>query len=213
MIENAQSNEPALKQQFLVRAKAMSELPDVFRCQQVTQLLCDMLALGVRGEAEIFQTVYGDPGGREYWGAHLSEPITAYSLAHILSVHLAESAQQRESAGIAIVRAFRDAAAAGEDWFVGNTGPLLAVEDGQTNFKGLGKVKLHPHAAVEWLLSKPKREHLVPESLRIFLQSGGESINPKTPNAPRPVTKKIAERFAADYINGRRDLRSKSTGS
>jgi hypothetical protein len=69
MIENAQSNEPALKQQFLVRAKAMSELPEVFRCQQVTQLLCDMLALGVRDEAEIFQTVYGDPGGREYWGA------------------------------------------------------------------------------------------------------------------------------------------------
>jgi len=202
MIKNEESNEPALKQQFLVRAKAMSELPEVFRCQQVTQLLCEMLALGVRDEAEIFKTAYGDPGGREYWGAHLSEPIGAYSLAHILSVHVAESAQRLESARIAIMRAFRDAAAAGEYWFVGNTSPLLAVEDGQTNFEGLGKVKVHPRAAVEWLLSKPKREHLVPESLRIFLQSGGEPINPKTPNAPRPVTEKIAEHFVADYING-----------
>src|SRR5476649_2324196 len=84
MIENAQSNEPALKQQFLVRAKAMSELPEVFRCQRVTQLLCEMLAVGVRDEAEIFQAVYGDPDGREYWGAHLSEPIGAYSLAQKL---------------------------------------------------------------------------------------------------------------------------------
>ena len=86
MIENAQSNEPALKQQFLVRAKAMSELPEVFRCQKVTQLLCEMLALGVRDEAEIFQTVYGDPGGREYWGAHLSEPIGAYPACEKLEI-------------------------------------------------------------------------------------------------------------------------------
>jgi hypothetical protein len=125
-----------------------------------------------------------------------------YSLAHILSVHLAESAQQLELERIAIIRAFRDAAAAGEDWFVGNTSPLLAVEDGQTNFEELTKLKVLPRAAVEWLLSKPKRKHLVPKSLRIFLQSGQEPINPKTPNAPRPVTEKIAERFVADYING-----------
>jgi hypothetical protein len=198
MIENAQSNEPALKQQFLVRAKAMSELPEVFRCQKVTELLCEMLALGVRDEAEIFQTVYGDPGGREYWGAHLSEPIGAYSLAHILSIHVAESAQQLELARIAIMRAFRDAAAASESWFVGNTSPLLAVEDGQTNFEGLGKVKVHPRAAVEWLLSKPKREYLVPGSLRIFLESGGESANTK--GSARPRGKRTFERFVNNYI-------------
>jgi hypothetical protein len=198
MIENAQSNEPALKQQFLVRAKAMSELPEVFRCQQVTQLLCDMLALGVRDEAEIFQTVYGDPSGREYWGAHLAEPIGAYSLAHILSVHLAESAQQLELTRIAIMRAFRDAAAAGEGWFVGNAGPLLAVEDGQTNFAELNKLKVHPRAAVEWLLSKPKREYLVPRSLRIFLESGGEPANTK--GSARPLSKRMIERFVTNYI-------------
>ncbi len=161
-----------MKQQFLVRAKAMSGLPELFRCQQVTQLLCEMLAVGVRAEAEIFQTVYGDPGGRQYWGAHLSEPIGAYSLAHMLSVHVAGGAEQLEMARIAIMRAFRDAAAAREHWFVGDTS--LAVEDGQTNFAELNKLKVHPRAAVEWLLSKPKREHLVPESLRKFLQPGGE---------------------------------------
>jgi hypothetical protein len=198
---NEQANELALKQQFLDRAAALSKLPEVFRCQQVTLSICETVAFGVRAEAEIFQAVYGDPGGQKYWDAHLSEVIPVYSLAHILSVHPAENVQQLEVARIAIIRAFRDAAHAGERWFTGETTPLLAVEDGQTNFEGLGKVKVHPRAAVEWLLSKPKREHLVPESLHRFLQSGGERTNAKAPTAPRPVTEKVAERLVANYID------------
>lgn len=195
------ANEIALKQQFLDRAKALSQLPEVFRCREVTQLIGDALAFGVRAEAEIFQAVYGDPGGRKYWDAHLSEAIPAYSLAHILSVHLAQTAEQLEMARIAIIRAFRDAAQTSERWFVGETAPLLAVKDGQTNFAGLGKVKVYPRAAIEWLQSKPKREHLVPESLRSFLQPG-ENTNAEAPARPRPVTEKIAERFVADFIHG-----------
>jgi len=197
---NERANELELKQQFLDRAKALSKVPEVFRSPQVTLLICDTVAFGVRAEAEIFQAVYGDPSGRNYWDAHLSESVRVYTLAHILSAHLAESAEQLETARIAIIRAFRDAAQAGERWFIGETTPLLAVEDGQTNFEGLGQVKVHPRAAVEWLLSKPKREHLVPNSLRRFLQSGGDTTNAKAPTAPRPVTEKIAKRFAADYI-------------
>jgi hypothetical protein len=204
MIEtsNEGANGTVLKQRFLDRAKALSKLREVYRCRQVTLLICDMVAFGVCAEGEIFQAVYGDPGGRKYWDAHLSEAIPVYLLANILSAHLAESVQQLEMAIIAIILAFRDAAHAGERWFTGETAPLLAVQDGQTNFEGLGKVKVHPRAAVEWLLSKPKREHLVPESLRRLLQSGGEPTNAKAPTARRPVTEKIAERFVADYING-----------
>jgi hypothetical protein len=197
-----QANELAWKQQFLDRAKGLSKLPEVFRCTQVALLICDTVALGVRAEAEVFKAVYGDPGGRKYWDAHLSEAVPVYSLAHILSGHLAESVEQLEMARIAIMRAFRDAAEAGERWFIGEITPLLAMEDGQTNFGNLGKVKVHPRAAVEWLLSKPKREHLVPSSLRKFLQSGGEPTGFKATTGSRPVTPKIAERFVADYING-----------
>jgi hypothetical protein len=125
-----------------------------------------------------------------------------YLLAHVLSAHLAEKVEQLEMARIAIIRAFRDAAEAGERWFTGETQLLLGVEDGQTNFEGLRKVKVHPRAAVEWLLTKPKREHLVPESLRRFLQPGGEPTNAKAGAAARPVTEKIAKRFVANYING-----------
>jgi hypothetical protein len=195
------NDDRALEQRFLDRAKALSNVAEVFRCSKVTLLICDMVAFGVRAEAKIFEAAYGDPSGQKYWDAHLSEPIQVYTLAHVLSAHLAKQAEQVEMARIAIIRAFRDAAEAGERWFTGDTTPLLAVEDGQTNFEGLTKIKLHPRPAVEWLLSKPKRVHLVPTSLQRFLQSGGEPINAKAPTARRPFTKKTAERFAADHIN------------
>jgi hypothetical protein len=195
------NDDRALEQQFLDRAKALSNVAEVFRCLEVTILIGDMVAFGVRDEAKIFEAAYGDPSGQKYWDAHLSEPIRVYTLAHVLSAHLGEQAEQVEMARIAIIRAFRDAAEAGERWFTGDTTPLLAVEDGQTNFEGLAKIKLHPRPAVEWLLSKIKREHLVPKSLQKFFQSGGESTNAKAPTARRPVTEKIAERFVVHYID------------
>jgi hypothetical protein len=188
------NDDRALEQRFLDRAKALSNVAEVFRCSNVTSLICEMVAFGVRAESKIFDAAYGDPSGQKYWDAHLSEPIRVHTLADVLSAHVAEQAEQLEMARIAIIRAFRDAAEAGERWFTGDTTPLLAVEDGQTNFEGLTKIKLHPRPAVEWLLSKPKRVHLVPTSLQRFLQ------NAEVPTARRPVTEKIAERFAADYI-------------
>jgi Bacterial regulatory proteins, gntR family len=163
-------DDQALKRQFLVRAKALSEQPEVFRCVAVTQLIGETVAFGVRAEAEVFQAVYGDPRGRKYWEAHLSEAIPAARLAHLLAVHLAENAERLSVWKSAILLAIRDAAEAGERWFTGETAPQLAVNYDPTNFEGIYKVKIHPRSAVEWLLSKPKREHLIPESLRQYLQ-------------------------------------------
>ena len=183
---NEQANQLALKQRFLDRAKALSSLAEAFRFPQVTLLICETVAFGVPAEAEIFQAAYGDPGEREYWEGLLSEPMPLYSLAHVLSAQLAENVEQLEMAKIAIVRAFRDAAEAGEPWFTGDTSPLLAMERGQTNFEGLDMLKVHPRDAVEWLLSKPRREHLVSNSLRGFLQSVGEPTDAKARIAPLP---------------------------
>jgi hypothetical protein len=163
--------------------------------------MCETVAFGVRAEAEIFEAVYGDPCGRKYWDAHLSEAISVYSLAHVVSAHLTEKAEQLEMARIAIILAFRDAAEAGERWFIGDTSPLLAMEYGQTNFEKLGKIKVHPRAAVEWLLSKPKREYFVPDSLRRFLQSSGEATSAKATTKTRPVTEKKAERPNPDVTD------------
>jgi hypothetical protein len=103
----------ALKRQFLVRAKALCEQPEVFRCVAVTQLIGEMVAFGVHAEAEVFQAVYGDPIGRK-WEAHLSEAIPAAKLAHVLAVHLAENAERISVWKSAILLAIRDAADAGE---------------------------------------------------------------------------------------------------
>jgi hypothetical protein len=155
-----------------------------------------MLASGTRTEGEIFERACGDRQGREYWGTQLSEPIRVYSLAHTLAVHVAEGAEQLNIVRILILRSFRDAAAAGERWFIGDTRPLLAVENDQTDFANLIELKVHPRAAVEWLLSKPKRKHLVPDSLRTFLQLGGVPVAARV-----PLTEREAERFVARFIN------------
>lgn len=73
--ERSLSDNQALKQWFLVRAEALSEQPEVFRCQAVTQLISEMVAFEVRAEAEVFQAAYGDSSGQKYWDAHLSEAI------------------------------------------------------------------------------------------------------------------------------------------
>jgi hypothetical protein len=176
-----------LKERILLRAKALANSPEFARCPAVMGLICDAMAFGVRVEAEIFQAVYGDPSGREYWDAQLSEPMSVFSLARLLAVHKAENAQQLEYAEIAALRAFRDAAQAGETLFLGETAPLLAIGDGYGPFDGLSDVKVLPRAAVEWLLAKPKREHLVPDSLRRCLRPVGSSalVDPSAPVKPR----------------------------
>ena len=196
---NEPANNRALKQQFIARAKALSNRAEAYRCPQVTLLICETVAFGVRAKAEIFKAAYGDPSGRKYWDACLSEPTLAYTLAHTLSAHLAEKVEQMELARIAIIRAFRDAAEGDESWFIGDISALLAIEEGQRNFGDLRKVKVHPRDAVAWLLSKPMREHLVPGPLRTFLR--GKSPNPAKRAS---ITQKMVERFVANYIKGER---------
>src|SRR5262249_30054809 len=53
-----------LKNEFLARAKMLSNLQEVYRSSLVTQLLSDALAMGLPLEAEIFEAAYGDPAGR-----------------------------------------------------------------------------------------------------------------------------------------------------
>jgi hypothetical protein len=48
------SDDRTLKERFLVRAESLSEHPEVFRCPNVTLLICDAVAFGVPTEAEIF---------------------------------------------------------------------------------------------------------------------------------------------------------------
>ena len=61
------NDDRALEQRFLDRAKALSNVAEVFRCSEVTLLICEMVAFGVRAEAKIFEAAYGEPSGQKYW--------------------------------------------------------------------------------------------------------------------------------------------------
>jgi hypothetical protein len=184
-----------LKQQFIGRARALSKAPEVFRSTLMTALIAESVGLGVPAEAEYFAAAYGDPAGGDYWNAHLSEPVRVGAFAYLLSVHLPLKPEQLEPAKIAITLALRDAAAAGERLFVGDVTPLLSFETPKRDFNILTNVKVRPRAAVDWLLSKPRREHLVSSSLRNFVDSRSAAST-----RPRRLTAKGADRFAAEYI-------------
>jgi hypothetical protein len=188
------NSDPAAKQRFLEQAKVLSERPKFVRYLAVTQLICDALAYGIRDEAEVFLAAYDDPKGKEYWEAYLSVAISVLTLANLLSAHSSKNIEELENRRFATLRAFRGAAEAREPWFVGTTDPILTVEEFGETYEGLSKVRVQPRAAVEWLLGKPIFEHLVPESLQLFLQN-------KTIAAA--TTEKISKALDAQLLAGR----------
>jgi hypothetical protein len=183
------NDDPAEKQRLLEQAKALSERPKFVRYLAVTQLIFGAVASGIHDEAEIFDAAYGDPTGLDYWAAYLTVPIPVALLANTLSAHTARDAEDRDNLQFAILCAFRGAAEAGERWFVGSTGPLLAVEEFGQTYDGLDRVRVEPRAAIEWLLSKSIFERFVPESLVRHLQSsepqaGVGVVDQQVPAAP-----------------------------
>jgi hypothetical protein len=202
------SSDPAAKQRFREQAEALSERPKFVRYLAVTQLICDAVVFGIRDEAEIFRAAYGDPHGKDYWDAYLAVPIPVSALASVLSAHSSENIEELENRRFATLRAFRGAAEVGECWFVGSTEPILALEEFGQTAEGLSKVRVQPRAAVEWLLGKPIFEHLVPESLQLFLRN--ETITAATPekipealDAQLPVGNSPRERVAQPRTKSR----------
>jgi hypothetical protein len=126
----------------------------------------------------------------------LSEPIHVGAFAYLLSAHLPLKAEQLEYAKTAITQALQDAAAVGERLFAGEIAPLLAFECSKRDYGTLINIRVRPRAAIEWLLSKPKREHLVPDSLRKFMEDLTVGSNKR-----RHLTRKAAEGFVAEFVN------------
>ena len=86
MDSNEQASKLALKNEFLARAKSLSNLPEVYRGPRLILLLAEALAIGIRAEAEFFRAAYGDSTGQGYWYAHPSEPILLYNIAEALAL-------------------------------------------------------------------------------------------------------------------------------
>ena len=86
-------NDRALEQQFLDRAKALTNVAEVYRCLQVTMLICDMVAFGVRGEAKIFEAAYGEPS-RHNTGTPTYRNRYEFTRCPCAFGHLAEQAER-----------------------------------------------------------------------------------------------------------------------
>jgi Bacterial regulatory proteins, gntR family len=183
----------ASKRQILARAAALSSLPEGLRCEGVKELMRGAIANGLRIEEEIFQAAYGDPRGQKYWESHLSERLSVDSIADLLSAHLQD--QDLEESKSAIVSAL--------NYALTNSEILWPLGGG-----------LDPRYAAQWLLSMPKRAHLVPLSLRPLLsRQNSTSTNDMTPpghlsramgkRGPKPETlQRVVEAMRCDIKSG-----------
>lgn len=112
----------------------------------------------------------GHRDAHEYWQDAMSEPMYVLSFAHLLKQHQDDpSGDPNNLLQISIESALCFARKTGETWFITDPhNPERGPDD-------LNRLMLHPHRAAEWLLSLPKRKHLVPPALRAFLEQGDRS--------------------------------------
>jgi hypothetical protein len=131
----------------------------------VTSLIGQARSEGFEIDAK-FYSAAGYRDANEYWHVAMSEPMNALSFAQLLAVHLSDPVTSDNSVlNMNIESAFCLALKTGEPWFIRVP---YAPERGPSD---LNRLMLHPRTAAEWLLSMPRRGHLVPPGLRAFLES------------------------------------------
>jgi hypothetical protein len=114
-------------------------------------------------EAEIFQAAYGDPLGRDYWRAWLSEPFHPLQVAELIATHAAPSE------------------------------PLFQCVQAQILSVLLTANFANTSSAIGWLIFTPHIAHLVPTSLREYLSGAeapmaaetGAAVEHAPPRRPR----------------------------
>jgi hypothetical protein len=90
-------------------------------------------------EAEIFQAAYGDPLGRDYWRAWLSEPFHPLRVADLIATHAAPSE------------------------------PLFQCTEAQILSVLFTAIFANTSSAIGWLIFTPRIAHLIPASLCEYL--------------------------------------------
>jgi hypothetical protein len=159
---------PGQAPDLVAKAAAISNSPEIVRFTIVTALIGEGRSFW-RGTDEEILSAAGYRDANEYWHVATSEPTKAVSFVHLLVVHLSDPTTSDNSVlERSIQTAFGIARQAGETWFIKD-----ATERGPED--DLDRLMLHPREAALWLLSKPKKRHLVPPSLRAFLAQGGRN--------------------------------------
>ena len=101
-----------------------------------------------------------------FWGILFSEPMKALNYTQLLARYFRDPMRspcemlKRKGLEEALCRALD----CGETWFIRNS---QRPERGPSD---LHRLFVEPRKATEWLLSKPKRKHLIPDGLRCYLE-------------------------------------------
>ena len=193
---------------ILAQAAGLANSPEAIRHTSVTFLIGKSRGEGFEIEEEICKAA-GYRDADEYWHVATSEPMKALSFAHLLSVHLIDPTERlsefdRRSLVLQrIESSLQFAFKTGEIWFIKD--PLPSDGGGTGDLKAL---MLHPRAAAEWLLNRPKRKDLVPPGLKAFL---GRSERPEKREVRVPASiagnENAAIRALASHLKDNTDLK------
>jgi len=125
--------------------------------------MADLLIAHARSTTGTDGNAYAEAGFRspdEYWADATSEPMEVSKFVHRLVIHFLTPSEDGDYYKRDLEVALHTAAVNGESWFIEVPGK---------------ECKLRPRDAAQWLLSMPKREHLVPVGLRAFLEDSQTS--------------------------------------
>jgi hypothetical protein len=207
---------------ILAQASQLANSPERVRSTIVTTLIGQARSEGWLDREEEICKAAGYPSADDYWRTKMSEAMKALSFAHLLAVHQLDPTEQLSVASRrprrysnttpfdperTQVRALVDSALlraleASETWFIG----AAPVHGRAATLSDLNALKLHPRAAAEWLLSRPRWQQLVPSGLRAFRERsnsppaehqapGSETTAEPTPGLPTALRTAIARRL------------------
>jgi hypothetical protein len=132
-----------------------------------------------------------------YWRVQLSEQMPALNFAHLLISHAVDNrtayGQTHLLAMVDVRDTLRFAAETNAPWVVKD--PTAPDPNDPASFR------VRPRAAAKWLLRKPKREHLVPPSLRAFLESGANTTKTPPANSRRPPGRVFKKKLKEWMLN------------
>jgi hypothetical protein len=181
------------------------------------RLACDLPGDGDEG---LFRMHYGPLGSFQFWENFLYGVVSAPMFVQRLAHARAERWDRVDVTKMALQSAIIEAFQADEPFFRGD----LAELGGASYFHQIKKpelIKLQARSAAQWLVSSPKRHHLVPETLATFLRgekppsiAGGPlSVDlPKRRRGPKSdITERAAAAMLADLQRGATTVKSLGT--
>jgi len=166
--------------QFRASLAYTAKQPEFVRSDMTLVHLQHLVSSPYLSMDECLSAIYGTP--KIFWEIECSEPVKWSRFIELFRVLLLEGKRtiHAPAVSMAIAGAMLDAYRENADFFVGD---VAALEHAQYGWQVKSDtLKIHVRKAGLWLMSKPKRAHLVPANFRAFIDAPASGAPRKSVN-------------------------------